>query len=89
MSPNFQDVQPMSQTIGQNAMQPVAQSVVQQSNISVSDARRIIEEQNRKRIESCGTEIQEILTKYSCRFEIRMIIGTGIISPIIDIVPVS
>lgn len=38
---------------------------------AVEDAKKILDEESKKTVDQCTAEIQQILTKYGCRIEVR------------------
>ena len=43
--------------------------------ITVTEAKAILEKETQEIVEKCKAEIQEILDNYGCRMEVSMVIG--------------
>lgn len=45
--------------------------------MEVADAKRLLEEENKARIEECSKELQELLKEHSCELDAQMVLSPG------------
>lgn len=45
--------------------------------MEVADAKRLLEEENKARIEGCSKELQELLKEHRCELDAQMVLSPG------------
>lgn len=54
--------------------------------LNAEGLQRMLQAEKRSRVETCGKELDALMTKYNCRLSARVILGIDGVQPIIDII---
>lgn len=55
--------------------------------IDPAEAKKVLAEENKKKVDACSQEVQEVLDKHGCTLTAGMIISAQGNRPIVEIIP--
>lgn len=57
------------------------------SEVAVQEAQQLLQEQNKKKIDACMNEINQVLEKHGCMIDVAMVVTAQGNRPIVNIIP--
>jgi len=56
---------------------------------NLEEAKRLLQKEQEEKVQRCNDEIQNVLQKYGCTFDIGVVLTANKVEPLLRIIPVS